>query len=82
MSCKISYSEDAKDFIRKLDKSVQVPLLKRIEKLGQHPELGESLSNLLKNKKRVHVGKFRVIYSIVQNEVLIAKIGHRKDVYD
>jgi mRNA-degrading endonuclease RelE of RelBE toxin-antitoxin system len=80
MSFKISYSDDAKAFIRKLDKSMQVPLLKRIEKLGEHPELGEFLSNLLKSKRRVHVGKSRVIYSVINGTVLIAKVGHRKDV--
>ena len=82
MSYKISYSADAKAAIVKLDRSVQIPLLKKIVQLSEHPELGEPLTHLLKNKRRVHVGKFRIIYSFIKNDVIIAKIGHRKDVYE
>ncbi|HIH19029.1 TPA: hypothetical protein HA225_03555 [Candidatus Micrarchaeota archaeon] len=41
----------------------------------------EPLSNILKNKWRLHIGKRRVVYSIEGNTVLIAKIYHRKGVY-
>jgi mRNA interferase RelE/StbE len=32
---------------------------------------------------RIRVGRFRVLYSVVKNRlvILILKIGHRKDVY-
>lgn len=82
MSYSLSYSKDADDGLAKLDKEVQIQILKKIAHLKENPELGEPLSNVLKNRWRLHVGKWRIIYSVEGSTILIAKIGHRKDVYD
>ncbi|PIU21815.1 MAG: hypothetical protein COT15_00390 [Candidatus Diapherotrites archaeon CG08_land_8_20_14_0_20_34_12] len=52
--------------------------------LGAKPEIGKPLSNVFKNHRSLHVGKFRVIYSYLENtkEVLIANIKHRKHAYE
>ncbi len=82
MSYSLSYSKDAEKELAKLDKAVQTQILKKIAHLEENPELGEPLSNVLRNKRRLHVGKWRVVYSTEGKTVLIAKIAHRKDVYD
>ena len=81
MSYKIFYGEDSQKQLDALDKSIKIQVLKKIAQLENSPELGEPLSNVLKNKRRLHVGKFRVIYLISDNDVIISRIGHRKDVY-
>ena len=68
--------------IEKLDKSVQMPVLKKIVQLAEKPEIGKELSNRLKGSRSVHVGAFRIVYVIEKDTVIIAKVGHRKDVYD
>jgi len=82
MSYSLSYSKDAENEIAKLDRAIQMQILKKISHLKENPELGEPLSNVLRNKWRLHVGKWRVVYSVEGNTILIAKIGHRKNVYD
>jgi mRNA interferase RelE/StbE len=81
MSYSIRYSGEAEKALPKLDKAVQIQILKKISHLPENPELGEPLSNVLRNKWRLHIGKWRVVYSIEGNAVLIAKIEHRKGVY-
>ncbi len=81
MRYNLHYRGEARDQLKALDKSVQIPILKKILQLTDHPELGKSLSNLLKNKRSIHVGKYRVVYLIEGENVIIARVGHRKDVY-
>jgi len=81
MSYSITYSKEAENAFPKLDKAVQMQILKKIGHLEENPELGEPLSNILKGNRRLHIGKWRVVYSIEGNTVLIAKIEHRKGVY-
>lgn len=81
MSFSIKYSREAEKALPKLDKAIQIQILKKIGHLKDNPELGVPLSNILKNKWRLHIGKWRVVYSIEGGTVLIAKIEHRKGVY-
>ncbi len=81
MSSKLEYSDDAQKQLECLDKSIQVQILKKLEHLKENPELGVNLHYMLKHQRRLHIGKFRVLYSIFGNLILIVKVGHRKDVY-
>ena len=83
MSYNLHYWDEARAQLKALDKSVLVPILKKIRHLKDNPQLqGEPLSNVLKNKRRLHVGKYRVVYLIEGENVIIARVGHRKDVYE
>ena len=79
---KIFYSSEFIKQIRKYNKDLQVQIIKKLKQLEKNPELGKPLSNALKNNRSLHIGKFRVIYSIKGNEIIIAKVDHRKDVYE
>ena len=70
----MKYSKQAENAIPKLDKAVQIQILKKIGHLQENPELGEPLSNVLKGKLRLHIGKWRVVYFVEGNSVIIAKI--------
>ena len=53
------------------------------EKLARNPvEFGKPLRYSLKGCRRLRVGDFMVIYKIEGETVLIAKIGHRKEIYE
>jgi mRNA-degrading endonuclease RelE of RelBE toxin-antitoxin system len=54
------------------------------QKLAEHPiELGKPLRYSLRGARRLRVGDWRIVYPIeAPDVVLIAKIGHRKDVYE
>lgn len=82
MSYNVILNDDAARELSKLDKAVQVQIIKKLRHLEENPELGEPLSNVLKGKWRLHIGKWRVVYTIEGSIVLIAKIDHRKGVYE
>ncbi|MFH1095110.1 MAG: type II toxin-antitoxin system RelE/ParE family toxin [Candidatus Micrarchaeota archaeon] len=82
MGYKIRFDGPAADELAALDKPIREQIYKKIAHLGPNPYLGEPLSNALKNKRRLHVGKYRVIYLISGETVVIARVGHRKDVYE
>lgn len=74
-------------------KSVDLPLInakmkKRIKKaietrLATAPHLyGEPLRKTLKGYWKLRVGDYRVVFKIIENEVRIFGIIHRKKVYD
>ena len=69
--------------LRKVSKSDLKRILSRIEKLGDNPRpMGyEKLTG--QELYRVRQGKYRIVYSIQDNEltVWVIKVGHRKDIY-
>jgi len=81
MSFEIVFSTRAIQYLQKVDKSVKIEILKKIQQLAENPEIGKPLTNNLKGCCKLRIGKYRVIYVIEKNIINIAKIGHRKDVY-
>ncbi|HQT44473.1 MAG TPA: type II toxin-antitoxin system RelE/ParE family toxin [Candidatus Micrarchaeota archaeon] len=81
MGYDITFSNESAAQLEALDKPLREQIFKKIGHLADNPNLGEPLSNVLKNKRRLHIGKYRIIYFIEGKEIVIAKIGHRKDVY-
>lgn len=56
MSYKLFYSRAAKEALRKLDKPVQIQVLKKIILLCRNPETGKPLLNLLKGRFSARAG--------------------------
>lgn len=79
---KIFYSIEFIKEIKKYNKNTQTQIIKKLKQLGTNSELGKPLKNVLKNNRSIHIGKYRVLYSIKGEEIIIAKIDHRKDVYE
>jgi len=53
------------------------------DKLARNPvEFGKPLRYSLKGCRRLRVGDFRVIYKILNETVLIVKIGHCREIYE
>ena len=82
MSFQLFYSTDFTKQITKYNKNLQTQIIKKLKQLESNPELGKPLSNVLKNNRSLHIGKYRVLYSIKDEEIIIAKVDHRKDVYE
>ncbi len=49
----------------------------------ENPYLGKPLRNVLKNKRRVHIGPFVLIYEIneKEKEIVLLKFEHHDKVY-
>jgi len=71
----------AKDLSR-LDKRDAKRILDKIEKdLKSHPEQDPSLKGEFEGLRKLRVGDFRIIYSVIDNDVTVLRIGNRSDVY-
>ncbi len=81
---KVYFKKSVEKDLKALPKADQKRMLEQIGKvLAKDPYKGKVLSGDFKGLYRWRTGRFRVIYEI-QKEVLIIlilKIGHRKDVY-
>ncbi|MCF7892880.1 MAG: type II toxin-antitoxin system RelE/ParE family toxin [Candidatus Omnitrophica bacterium] len=67
----------------KIPKNLQKRIRAAIEKrLQAEPEkYGQPLKKGLRRYRKLRVGDYRVIYKINKKNIIIFKIGHRKEVY-
>ena len=82
MPFEIEYSSKAFRQLKKLDTPMKKQVIKAVEKLSKNPFLAKPLSNVFKNYRSEHAGKYRVVFSIKAKTLLIAKIEHRKKAYE
>lgn len=82
---KVFYLDSVEKDLERLDRPTRKRILDKIEKhLAKDPKgLGKALTGQFKGLWRYRVGDFRVIYKVAEEEILIvvARIGHRKNVY-
>jgi mRNA interferase RelE/StbE len=71
-----------KDFKKIPDKDLN-EILQSVESLGEHPRQPGSKKLSGQERYRFGVGRYRIIYSIQDEEltIWIVKVGHRKNVY-
>ncbi len=83
---KVFYLDSVQKDLDRLDRPTRLRVLNKIEKhLAKDPKgLGKPLTGQFKGLWRYRIGDFRVIYKVAEEEILIivARIGHRKNVYD
>jgi mRNA interferase RelE/StbE len=84
MSFNLIYHADVKRVdLPKIDMKDRSMIKRAIEeRLATRPEVfGKPLQRTLKGYWRLRVGEYRVVFKIVENDILILGIVHRKDVY-
>lgn len=80
----LKYRPAALRQLQKLDKKVQARLKPKITELANQPRPHGYLKlQGFENRYRIRVGDYRVIYEIYDDilQVLIVKVGPRKDIY-
>ena len=80
---KIFFKESVWKDVRNIPKKDLKKIFNKIESLGNEPRPSGSKKLTDKEKYRIRHGKYRIIYSVQENEltVWVVKVGHRKDVY-
>lgn len=84
MSHQVIYHPDVlKDDLPKIPRNFQVTIRKAIEQrlLSDPLSYGQPLRRVLQGYRKMRVGDYRVIYKVEKEEIVILKIGHRKEVY-
>ncbi len=82
MAYRLVYTERAARDIRKLDAVARKRLKKALEKLAADPL--EHSTRLVSEKiggYRFRVGDHRVIFDLIGKEIVILRVGHRRDIY-
>ena len=84
MAYKLIYHPDILKYdLPKIPKNIKESIRRAIEgRLLRDPlAYGGPLRHSLKGHRKLRVGDYRVIYRIAGDEIIVLKIGHRKEVY-
>lgn len=83
MSYDIQFKRSALNDLKKIGKTEASRILLTIrEKLSKNPEQYEMLTGRFKGLQKLRTGDYRVIFAIKGEMVIIAKIGHPKEVHE
>lgn len=80
-SYNLLYSRTALKDIQKLDQVVKKRIRKKIEDYSQNPFSQAKKLSAQIGSFRWRVGNYRIIFDIEGDNILILRIGHRKEVY-
>ena len=82
MAYKLVYTDRAVKDIKKLDIIARRCLKKALEKLSISPlEYSTKLINSKIGEYRFRIGDYRVIFDLVDGEIVILRVGHRREIY-
>ena len=82
MSYRISFKSSVYKDLKKIDRTQADNILNEIEKeLSENPEYFPQLSGNFSGLRKFRIGNYRIIYTILDDIVLILRISHRKDAY-
>jgi len=70
--------------LQNINKHDKEKILKSIYLLASNPHPAASMKLVNRAQYRLRIGRYRVIYEIHNNEllVIVIKVGHRKNVYE
>ena len=82
MAYNVVYKKAVHRDLKQLAKEDARHILDRIEnELTKHPEPNPLLKGRFAGLRRLRSGDYRDIYTIMGSDILILRIGHRRDVY-
>jgi mRNA interferase RelE/StbE len=82
MTYKLVYTRRAEKDIKKLDPSIKNHLGNALLKLLNNPAgYSEKLTDPKIGTYRFRVGDYRVIFDIEGGDIVILRVGHRKEIY-
>jgi mRNA interferase RelE/StbE len=82
LAYKIVYKKSVLRDLKKLSRTEAKRILDLIEKeLIKEPDSNPMLKGRFAGLRKYRVGDYRVIYALLELDILILRIGNRKDVY-
>lgn len=80
----LKIDDKVKKDLREIDKKWQIKILQALKStLTNSPQQGKRLAGILSKYHRLRVGDYRIIYQILEKEVVVEviKIKHRSKIY-
>lgn len=82
MNYNLVYTRRAEKDIKKLDSSIKSRIGNALLKLQDNPLLySEKLSDPALGTYKFRIGDYRVIFDIEGTDVVILRVGHRREIY-
>ncbi len=82
MAFNVVYKKSIHRDLKKLSKAEARRVIEQLEKdLSKKAETYPVLKGQFAGLRKYRVGDYRVIYVIIEKDVLVLRIGHRRDVY-
>lgn len=83
VTCSIRIKRSAAKELKRLPHSDRLRIVEAIDGLGQQPFIGSVLKGGLRGLRRIRVGDYRVVYELLDDElvILVIRIAHRREVY-
>jgi mRNA interferase RelE/StbE len=82
LAYKILYKKSVQRDLKKLGKLEASRILDQLEsELSQKPESYPVLKGEFAGLHKYRVGDYRIIYALLDENVVVLRIGHRRDVY-
>ena len=76
------YTQRAERDIKKLDSRIKDRIGKTLLRLKEEPlRFAEKLSDPILGEYRFRIGDYRVIFDIEGNEIVVLRVGHRREIY-
>ena len=83
MAFEIVYKKSVQKDLASLGKAEARRVLDKIEKdLAVRPESCPVLKGQFSGLRKLRVGDYRVIFAILNAQVLVLRIGHRREIYE
>jgi mRNA interferase RelE/StbE len=79
---KLVYTRRAERDIKKLDPETKDRIGKALLRYSEEPlRFAEKLSDPILGEYRFRIGDYRVIFDIEGNEIIVLRVGHRREIY-
>ncbi len=83
MAGRILYKSSVRRDLKQIDPKNVTRILGEIRMiLGRNPRAGEPLAGQFKGLFKLRIGEYRIIYTIIERDVLILRIRHRGKAYE
>jgi len=78
----IVYKKSVHRDLKKIKKTEAIKIIDQLEKdLSNKPDSYPVLKGQFAGLRKYRVGDYRVIYAIIEKNVLVLRIGHRRNIY-
>ncbi len=81
MEYKLNFKSSVKKDLKKIGKANLKKIFESLQDLKQNPYENPKLKGKFEGLRKLRAGDFRVIYTVLDDEVLILRISDRKQVY-
>ncbi len=82
MKYRLVYTLRAERDIKKLESKIKDRIGKTLLRYSEEPlEFAEKLSDSILGEYRFRIGDYRVIFDIEGKEIVVLRVGHRREIY-